>query len=333
MQETALPQRVVRSAKDLACATLSGTFELNDLQVRKHAGSSTSTRASHDYGKHSSDITRSKSILESRQNSFRDDLNATACREAEEEFDRFQKLNDFQEWQSPEFVASITSLRDASIPQGHLHGSRDVSQTPLGLKHYEIVDAHLVGTTVSEKPESGTALANESDCETITDFAHRAAFRRLQQIEAHLQTNSAMQVLQQAIFEQVHASMHQTLSHSQNQHTHRYILENHDPIRSDRLRANHNISEEDQSSQQPHDSISRAKEPPALSSDKEETEPQRQFHCPYYGCHRNLQFFSTSGSSSSHRPCVHVGCGFEAETYNLWTEHVHVPHHDLLGSS
>jgi hypothetical protein len=333
MQETALPQRVVRSAKDLACATLSGTFELNDLQDRKHAGSSTSTRASHDYGKHSSDITRSKSILESRKSSFRDELDATACREAEEEFDRFQELNDFQGWQSPEFYAGFTSLRDASVPQGHLHGSRDVSQTPLDLKHDEIVDAHLVSTTVSEMLESGTGLANESECETTTDFAHKAAFRRLHQIGAHLQNNLAVQVLQQAVFEQVHASMHQTLSHSQNQHTHQCILENHDPICSDKLRADRNIDQEKFASQQPQEPISRAKERPALPSEKEETGLQRQFHCPYYACHRNLQLFYTSGSSSSRRPCVHVGCGFEAETYNLWAEHVHVPHHDLLGSS
>jgi hypothetical protein len=332
-QETALPQRVVRSAKDLACATLSGTFELNDLQVRKHAGSSTSTRPSHDYGKHSSDVTRSRSILESRHNNLRDELNATACREAEEEFDRFQALNDFQEWQSPEFVTSITSLRDASVPHGHLHGSQDIPQTPLDLKHDEIVDAHLVGTTVSEMLKSGTGLANESECETTTGFAHKAAFRRLHQIGAHLQTNLAVQVLQQAAFEQGHASMYQILSHNQNLHTYQHVDDHHGPIRSDEVKSHRNISQENRLSQQPHESISRAKEPTTLPSEKEETGLQRQFHCPYYACHRNLQFFSTSGSSSSHRPCVHVGCGFEAETYNLWAEHVHVPHHDLLGSS
>jgi hypothetical protein len=332
-QETALPRRVVRSAKDLACATLSGTFELNDLHVRKHAGSSTSTPDSHDYGKHSSDITRSKSVLESRKSSFRNGLNATACREAEEEFDRFQALNDFQEWQSPEFVAGFTSLQHASVPQGHSYGSQDLSQTPLDLKHDTIVDAHLVGTTVSGRQESGIGSANESECETTTDFAHKAAFRRLHQIGAHLQTNLAMQVLQQAAYEQIQASMHRVSSHVQNQHTHQYINENHDPIRSDKVRSDRSINEEDQSSQQPHESISRAKEPPALPSEREETGLPRQFHCPYYACHRNLQLFSTSGSSSSRRPCVHVGCGFEAETYNLWAEHVHVPHHDLLGSS
>jgi hypothetical protein len=333
-QETALPHRVVRSAKNLAAATLSGTFELNGLvdpQYRKHAG--TSIQASHDYGKHSSDITRSKPISKSRESSFRDELNATECREAEEDFDQFQVLKDLRGWQNHEFVEGLQALRDASVPQGSAYGSQDVSRTPYDSIYGKVVDGHATSTSVPEKPISKTGPATGAVDDAQLDFARPAALRRLRQIGAHLQKNLAMQVLQQAAFKQSHTSMHRVSSHVQNQHTHQYITEHHEPIRSDKVRSDRNDNQANQSAQQSHESISRVKETPALPSEKEESGLQRQFHCPYYACHRNLQLLSTNGSSSSQRRCVHMGCLFEAETHKSWAEHIHVPHHDLLGSS
>jgi hypothetical protein len=329
-QETALPQRVVRSAKNLASATLSGTFELNDLQSRKQVG--TSTQALHDYGKHSSDITRFKSIPESRKSSFRDEWNATACKEAEEDFERFQASKDFRVWQNHEFVEGSEALRGASVLQGSAYGSQDVPRTPYDAIYSTIANGHAISTSVPEKPSSkiGSATGPVDDAQLY--LARTAALRRLRQIGAHLQKNLAMQVLQQVAFEQSHASMHRASAHAQNQQPRQHIDENPEPIRSDKVRSDRNNNQGSPSSEQSHESVSRGKEPSALSLGKEEDGLQRQFHCPYYACHRNLQLLPLSGSSSSQRRCVHVGCTFQANTLNSWDEHIHVPHHDLLGS-
>lgn len=328
-----MPHRMVRSAKDLACATLSGTFELNDVRSSKQAN--TPTQASSHYENHgsSSSTVRSRPDSKIRENSFRHQLNATACKEAQEDFDQFQALDDFQKQQHLEFATCLESLRDLGVARKGPDGFEDVLQPP----HYpaldSIVEKHVSSVVgLEESPSRPGLVSASSACETDADFARAAAFRRLHQIGAHLQQNLAMQVSQQDAYGQAHVSMHHALSNIQDEQIQQRIDEHRGSIQSDQVRSDRNTTQKHIPSHQ-QGSIAQIDSPLVSPPEKEGNMLQRQFHCPYYACHRNLQLLSTSGSSSSQTWCVHVGCEFRANSFDSWAEHIHVPHHDLLGSS
>ena len=323
MQQTTLPHRMARSAKDLASATLSGaTFELKDPRESKYAGSS--SQASTSFEHLSSGSALQKPEIDARSRSFRNEADESHQQRAEQDFERFQQLDDFQS----EFTACLASIRNAFAPR---EGSYDHQGALLAypkLRSNEIVES--TGTTTINVNESASRheLANESMAEKDVDFARTAAVRRLNQIGAHLQRNLAMQTLQPETHTQSHALMDETRS---------LVVDQLTRQADDEVR-NTTCTNEAESSRhgirnvlapQHQASVERA---PESSPKKEDDLLQRQFHCPYYACHRNLKLHSTSSSRSSQRQCVHVSCDFTAETFSSWAEHIHTPHHDLLGS-
>lgn len=326
MQQTTLPHRVVRSAKDLASATLSGaTFELKDSLDSKHAGSSSQASTSSEHL--SSGSVQQRPELHARGSSFRNETDESHREKAEQEFGRFQLLDDFQS----EFTACLASLHDKLEPQ---EGPFDL-QKPLltgpTTKSNETTQAAEIITIDANESILRNELASDPIIEKDVNTARTAAVRRLNQIGAHLQRNLAMQTLQQEAYLQSHASMDETRSLVVDQLTRQADDEVRNATHTDEAESSrHGIR--NMVAPQHLAPVASVESAPESSSEKEDEVLQRQFHCPYYACHRNLKLHSTSSSNSSKRQCVHVGCGFNAETFSSWAEHIHMPHHDLLGS-
>lgn len=316
MQQTTLPHRVARSTKDLASATLSGaTFELNDPRESKHAGSS--SQASTSFEHLSSGSAQARPGLDARSSSFRNEIDESHREKAEQDFERFQQLDDFQS----EFTACLRSLRDTLEQQ---EGSYDP-------KSKEIVKPPVTSTIDANKSTSRHEVASESVVSKTIDFARTAAVRRVNQIGAHLQRNLAMQTLQPEACTQSRALMNETMSMVTEEVTRQVDDGRRSTVHSDEAESStHGIP--NAISPQYHETVASGDSAPKESPEKEDDVLQRQFHCPYYACHRNLKLYSASSSSSNQRKCVHVGCEFVAETFNPWAEHIHMPHHDLLGS-
>lgn len=326
VEETTLPHRVVRSAKDLASATLTGAaFELKDPRESKHVG--TSTQASTCLHYLSSEAGPSRPGINTRGSSFRDGANDVSCRDAEEDFERFQELAAFQ----AEFPACLASLQDAIALQEETYGLAGVSLKTHDLEFNTVVKSHENGMINADK---STSRPSGLYGKRSVNGAHTAALRRLDLIGAHLQKNLAIQALQQDAYEQSHALMNEIGQHLQDEQTQKTNDDDGSTTHSTQG-ASHSYSDDRSMTSQRYDAVVHNETPPASFSEKEEDGLQRQFHCPYYACHRNLQLLSTSSSisSSSQRSCVHVGCNIHIETSDSWAEHIHKPHHNLLGSS
>jgi hypothetical protein len=326
MQQTTLPHRVARSAKDLTSATLSGsTFELKDPRESKYAG--TSSQASTSFEHLSSGSAQPRPDINARGTSFRNETDDAHRRKAEQDFERFQQLDDFQAG----FTACLASLNDAFEPKEDSYDHKDASLTGSNSQSKDVVkDAGTITIDAGEST-SKHELASESISERDSDFARSAAVRRLNQIGAHLQRNLAMQTLEQETYIQSQALMNETRSIVMEEVTRQADDEARDTSHSNKAAAS-NRGVHTSAASHHRGAVARAESPPKPSLEKEDDLLQRQFHCPYYACHRNLRFHSTSSSSSSQRPCVHVGCDFTTETSSSWAEHIHTPHHDLLGS-
>jgi hypothetical protein len=341
MQETALPHRVVRSAKELVCVTLSGAFELNEIGCSKQAGTSSQTSCYRD--NEGGSTARFRPALHSRGSGFRDEVRESTSREAEEDFDLFQELDDFEEWNHSEVDAGLISSRDPSGTERMQYQCRNIVHASSDTEAAAITKTHIATMTGSDDSISGPSVATAPVHVTKTDSAHTAALRRLHQIGAHLQNNLAMQASQRNAYEQQqqqqqHVSLEEQSMHDLNNATLQRIAERLKERHSDHLTLDLNTAPQRLAAQLQKSIFNAQFEHPPTSSPEKEKERatdglQRQFHCPYYACHRNLKQLSTNGSSSTQRPCVHVGCDFQADTLDSWVEHVHVPHHDLLGSS
>jgi hypothetical protein len=327
MQQTTLPDRVARSAKDLASATLSGaTFELKDPRDNKYAG--TSSQASTSFQHLSSGSAQPRPGIYARGSSFRDETDESHREKAERDFERFQQLDDCQS----EFTACLASLRDTSEPQEGSYDSKSALLTDPSLNFEEIVKPAKISTVNADKSKSTLRheLASESISKRDLDSERTAAVRRLHQIGAHLQNNLAMQTLQPELYTQS-----DLMDESRSIFLDQLSRQTDDEVRN-ATRTNEAESSfqdiQDVVGPQHQDTIVRVKSAPRSPPEKEDNVLQRQFHCPYYACHRNLKLHSTSSLSSSQRQCVHVGCNFTTETFSSWAEHIHMPHHDLLGS-
>ena len=325
MQQTTLPHRVARSAKDLTSATLSGaTFELRDPRESKYAG--TSSQASASFEHLSSGSAQQRPGINARGSSFRNETD-DAQRRAEQDFERFQQLDDFQS----EFTACLASLHDAFELREDSYDHKDALLTGPNSQSKDVVKAAGTITIDAGESTSNHELASESILKGNLDSARTAAVRRLNQIGAHLQRNLAMQTLEQETYVQSQALMNETRSVVMEEVTRQADDEARDTSRSNKAAAS-NRGVHTSAASHHRGAVGRAESPRQPSTEKEHDVLQRQFHCPYYACHRNLRFHSISSSSSSQRPCVHVGCDFTTETFSSWAEHVHTPHHDLLGS-
>ena len=316
MQQPTLPHRVARSAKDLASATLSGaTFELKDPRDSKYAG--TSSQASTSFECLSSGSAQARPGLYARGSSFRNETDENHREKAEQDFERFQQLDDFQS----EFTSCLTTLRDTLEQQEDSYGPKSDG----------IVNIAATRTIDANESISKHELASESVIAKDLDSARTAATRRLNQIGAHLQRNLAMQTLQQEAYTQSHALMNEAGS---------MVMEELTRQADDDVRTTTRTNEAEASihgfrnvvTSQHQAPVASGESDPKASLEEEDEVLQRQFHCPYYACHRNLKLRSISSSSSSQRQCVHVGCDLTIETFSSWAEHIHMPHHDLLGS-
>lgn len=318
MQQTTLPYRVVQSAKDLASATLSGaTFELKDPLDSKHAGSSSQASTSVEYP--SSESAKSRPGIAARGSSFRNETDESHRAKAEQDFERFQQLDDFQS----EFTACLASLRDTFEPPEDSYDPQSASN--------EFVKGTEIAAIEVDELTSRHELSSESVVAKDVDFARTAAVRRLYQIGAHLQRNLEMQTLQPEAYTQSHALMDESRSLVVDQLTRQADDDIRNTTRTDEAESLRQGIRNVVASQ--HQApVASAERAPESSPMKEVDVLQRQFHCPYYACHRNLKLHTTSSSNSSQHQCVHVGCDFTAETFSSWAEHIHMPHHDLLGS-
>lgn len=332
MQETALPQRLAKSAKDLAYATLTGAnFELKDPRESKLAGSS--TQASLRGNEQSSESVSSRSTPSHQQSGFRNRPSSIVRRQTEENFDRFHRTDDFQTWQHLKSAAFIEPMREGDVQHQGSDMSKNILLVASATEIVEGVEDHMTNVLDLSKSEAKSVTVTEQSSKFKKDSSHRAALRRLDQIGAHLQRNTAMQKLEQDAYIQFRVSMHNIASQAQVEHACQVVNELRDPARLDRDQKDRYIDDQQVSSVD-HDPVTHDKRPlPAVLSENEEDDSQRQFHCPYYACHENMRVFSTSTSSSSQKSCVHVGCKFQTETSTSWIEHVHTPHHDLQGSA
>jgi hypothetical protein len=326
MDQTTLPHRVVRSAKDLASATLSGTtFELKSPSESKHTG--TSAQASSSFKHLPRRSAQSSARINNRGSSFRSAANDTLRKDAEDEFERFQGLEDLQ----AEYTACLASLHDKVAPQEGLYDPQEFLRPQANLVSNAVVEGAETNMMDLDEPTSGYEMSSESIRQRSVDFARTAASRRLKQIGAHLQRNLTMQTLQQDAYIQSHALVSATRSLILEEHTRQADDEYRRAIHSTQTGTNQRGVHRDLASQN-RDAVAHVDCPPRLSLENQDNILQRQFHCPYYACHHNLQHLSTSSSSSSQRRCVHAGCDLNMETLNSWAEHIHTPHHDLLGS-
>jgi hypothetical protein len=324
MQQTTLPHRVARSAKDLTSATLSGaTFELKNPRESKYAGAS--SQASTSFEHLSSGSAQQRPGINARGSSFRNEPDDVQWRKAEQDFERFQQLDDFQS----EFTACLASLNDALEPRKDSYDHKDAFLTGSNFESKDVVKPAGTIAIDAEESTSNHELASESISKGDLDSARTAAVRRLNQIGAHLQRNLAMQTLEQDAYIQSQALLSETRSLVVDELTRQADDDARNTAHTNEL-ASSNYGVQKTVIPQHQDTIARVESPLQPSTEKEDDLLQRQFHCPYYACHRNLRLHSTSNSSQ--KGCVHVGCAFTTKTFSSWAEHIHTPHHDLLGS-
>jgi hypothetical protein len=322
--QTTLPHRVVRSAKDLASATLNGTtFELKTPGGSKHQGASAQASSSLEYVPRGS--AQSRASVDIRGSKFRNVANEDLCKAAEEDFQTFQELADLQ----AEYNACLATLQDIDAPP---EASYDSSLTETDLASKALVQSADAVIIDADESASNHELPSESTQDNTVDLARTAAARRLNQIGAHLQRSLAMQTPQQDAFDQSHVLVDKTRSLVLNEHTRHTDNQHRNTVHANQAGLHRHHGVHSNVASQCRDAVAHVDHLPSLSPKKQDNVLQRQFHCPYYACHHNLQLLFASSSSSSPRPCVHAGCDLNIETFASWAEHIHTPHHDLLGS-
>jgi hypothetical protein len=331
-ETTMLPHRLARSAKDLARASLSGVAcELKDPRMAKQAGSSSqAAAASQRDGSRSGEASKPRPALYSRENSFRNQPNASASRAVEADFERFQEKDIYRnEWlsQDPNAYVKVTP------------GSESYHEDSFGIRNEPLAPHYLTSeATIKDaasdvidliSSQSDTGVMNDSQRYSKVDHARAAAARRLEQIGAQIQRNLAMQVLQQDAGIEAHlvATTAMELRHESAQQA---INQKPQAPQSSHPQS---MSDSRQMSQHQRQTPNLDRPPTAMmeqASDEQE-DSQIHFHCPYYACHQNLQRHLSGSSSSSRRLCIHAGCNEQSETSNAWNEHIALPHHDLQG--
>lgn len=328
-QETALPYRVASSAKDLAWSTLSGIEnELRHPGDAKQRGSS-STQASESSNSRSSDLIRRRPGLSSRENSFRSQASAVASQAAEDEFDRFHERKEFDDtWRLSPTIASPASFPDFDRQKEDQHTRDQAPSIPLSISPSAI---RLDSGYAPVAKESTKSEEIPADSDTMTSARSRAA-RRLDQIERHLQSNLAMQMLRQDTRLQSQDPKTSLNSQIQEAEVEQMFHQHERTPQSPGEQSRRQAAQENRMSQI-HQPESQPRAPQQASDDNEEESPELHFHCPYYACHRNLRHATSNSNSSDRNQCVHVGCGFRAETSKDWAQHIKTSHHDLQGSS
>ena len=329
-ETTMLPHRLARSAKELAQASLSGVAcELKDPRMGKQAGSSSQAAASahqHD-GSQSGEVSKSRPALFSRENSFRNQPNASASRAVEEDFNRFQQGNDIRQngCMSSDSTAWVKVMPE---PGNYQEGSFLFQNESLA-SQYVTAGAHAkdrADDAINSKiSQSDTSVINDSKLDSKADHARAAAARRLEQIGAQIQRNMAMQMLHQdasSVHDYLLATTSMDLYHESAQQ-----FTNQQPTTPQSSKTN--STTDSLKTAQRHRQTPTPDRAPASSSDNAEEDSQIHFHCPYYACHQNLQ--QLLSSSSSRILCVHAGCSEESKTRKEWNEHIALPHHDLQG--
>lgn len=328
-ETTMLPHRLARSAKELAQASLSGVAcELKDPRMGKQAGSSSQAAASahqHD-GSQSGEVSKSRPALFSRENSFRNQPNASASRAVEEDFVRFQEKDLTQNsWLSSDLSSCVKLTPASESYEGSSYGIQHIPPP----SHYLTSEAEAkdrandaIDSKIS-RPDTG--VMNDSKLDSKADHARAAAARRLEQIGAQIQRNMAMQMLHQdasSVHDYLLATTSMDLYHESAQQ-----FTNQQPTTPQSSKTN--STTDSLKTAQRHRQTPTPDRAPASSSDNAEEDSQIHFHCPYYACHQNLQ--QRPSSSSSRNLCVHAGCSEESKTRKEWNEHIALPHHDLQG--
>jgi len=325
-EKTPLPRRVARSAKDIARASLSGVaYELKDPRTAKQAGSSSQTTAAHrqDDGSQIGEAPKSRPALYARENSFRNQANASALRAAEEDFDQFQGRDPRRdEWLSSELSTCFKIDPETGTYQDGSY---------LGLQNEpHAAHSHTSGATAkygstdtinSKCSGSDTSAKNDTKRESKANHARAAAARRLEQIGAQIQRNLALQgSLQRNSNDQAHLlpTLTMDVQHDSAQQAPNQQSRTPQPSHIESMSDPHQIFEQPQHRQTPN-------------LDREQDKSQRPFHCPHYACHHNLKLYLSSSLSSSRKMCVHTGCNERLETQDAWSQHIALPHHDLQG--
>jgi hypothetical protein len=332
-ETTMLPHRLARSAKELAQASLSGVAcELKDPRMAKQAGSSSQATASaHQHGgSQSGEVPTSRPALFSRENSFRNQSNASASRAVEEDFVRFQEKDLSQNaWLSSDLTACVKLTSASESYEGSSYGIQHKPQP----SHYLTSEAEAkdrandaIDSKIS-RPDTG--VMNDSKLDSKEDYARAAAARRLEQIGAQIQRNMAMQMLHQDA-----RSVHDYLLATISMDLYHESAQQFNSKQSTTPQSSHTKSTTDslKTPQHHHQAPTpdRALASPSNNAEEEE-DPQIHFHCPYYACHQNLQRLLTNSSHTDQRLCVHAGCSEESDTRKAWNEHIAKPHHDLQG--
>ena len=328
-ETTMLPHRLARSAKELAQASLSGVAcELKDPRMGKQAGSSSQAAASahqHD-GSQSGEVSKSRPALFSRENSFRNQPNASASRAVEEDFVRFQEKDLTQNsWLSSDLSSCVKLTPASESYEGSSYGIQLIRPP----SHYLTSEAEAkdrandaIDSKIS-RPDAG--VMNDSKLDSKADHARAAAARRLEQIGAQIQRNMAMQMLHQdasSVHDYLLATTSMDLYHESAQQ-----FNSKQPTTPQSSQTN--STTDSLKTSQHHRQTPTPDRAPTSSSDNAEEDSQIHFHCPYYACHQNLQ--QLLSSSSSRILCVHAGCSEESKTRKEWNEHIALPHHDLQG--
>ena len=321
-ESTLLPHRLARSAKDLARASLSGVAcELKDPRMAKQAGSSSQVTADqYGDGSQSSGFTKSRPTLYTRENSFRNQPNASASRAVEEDFVRFQEKDLYpNQWLSTDLAACTP---DSGTYQEDSHGIQNERHA----SHYFTPQTNAKGIAkiaINAKiSRSNTSEMNDSKRDSKAGHARAAAARRLEQIGAQIRRNLAMQMLHEdarSVQDYLMATKTMDIQYeSTQQPTNQQSTmprSSHKPHRT--FHKHH------------HQTPTINQTPTSTTGNPEDEHTQIHFHCPYYACHQNLQWrFS---SSSNRKLCVHTGCNEQLETQNAWNLHIALPHHNLQG--
>ena len=328
-ETTMLPHRLARSAKELAQASLSGVAcELKDPRMGKQAGSSSQAAASanqHD-GSQSGEVSKSRPALFSRENSFRNQPNASASRAVEEDFVRFQEKDLSQNaWLSSDLTACVRLNSESESYERSSYEIQQKRQTSHYLTSESKAKDRANDAIDSKISRPDTGVMNDIKLDSKADHARAAAARRLEQIGAQIQRNMAMQMLHQdasSVHDYLLATTSMDLYHESAQQ-----FTNQQPTTPQSSKIN--STTDSLKTAQRHRQTPTPDRAPASSSDNAEEDSQIHFHCPYYACHQNLQ--QLLSSSSSRILCVHAGCSEESKTRKEWNEHIALPHHDLQG--
>jgi hypothetical protein len=329
-ETTSLPYRLARSANDLAWASLSGVAcELKNPQMAKQVGSSSRTATARQHGDaaYSSEFPRSRPLLHSRENSFRNQPNALASRAIEEEFVRFRETDSSPTaWPSSDLTASAKIILGSTNYGEDSYGIRNEPQATHCYTSGATDENRANDAINSEISQSGASIVNESKSASKADHARAAAARRLEQIGAQIQRNLAMQMLHQNASMQNHLSPTAAMDLQYESATQQAANQQSNTPQSSHFQST------DDSNRMLHHAHHHHHQTPASSPSEvekdEQDDSQIDFHCPYYACHQNLQRLLMGSGQKS---CVHMGCSERPETRKAWNEHIALPHHDLQG--